>query len=203
VRIHVKGFAHFEKAGVVIARGQPQVVDAQLVVFLEKQKVTVKGESSEVSVSPTNNVGALVLKGADLNALSDNPDDMQNELQALAGPEATAAGNGRYILNLAGKMAWERIEERLDAGSAQHIVVLRNSDTGRVHRIQIAVSFPDQSCPLCGAVKPLTAQGEIDVDAIVARETSNLEQHEMRFAAHAARYGFNPQTGKKLKGEKL
>ena len=97
VQIRVKGFADFEKAGVVIVRGQPQVVDAQLVVTLEKQEITVKGDSSEVSVSPTGNVGALVLKGEDLNALSDNPDDLQDELQALAGPAAGPNGGEIYI----------------------------------------------------------------------------------------------------------
>lgn len=97
MRIQVKGFANFEKPDVVIARGQPQVVDVELVVFLEKQKITVKGESAEVSVSPTSTVGAIVLKGDDLKALSDNPDDLQDELQALAGPAAGPNGGQIYI----------------------------------------------------------------------------------------------------------
>jgi hypothetical protein len=97
VQIRVKGFADFQKTDIVIARGQPQVVDVQLVVFLEKQEVTVKGESSEVSVSPTSTVGAVVLKGDDLNVLSDNPDDLQDELQALAGPAAGPNGGEIYI----------------------------------------------------------------------------------------------------------
>ena len=97
VRVQLKGFADFEKAAVVIAHGQPQVVDAQLQVTLERQQVTVKGEASEVSVSPTNNAGALVLRGADLTALSDNPDDLQDELQALAGPAAGPNGGQIYI----------------------------------------------------------------------------------------------------------
>ncbi len=97
VRIQLKGFADFEKPGVVVESGRPQVVDAQLVVFLEKLEVTVQGESSEVSVSPTSNVGALVLRGNDLQALSDNPDDLADELQALAGPAAGPNGGQIYI----------------------------------------------------------------------------------------------------------
>ncbi len=97
VRISVKGFADIEKPGIVIARGRPQIVDAQLVVALEKQRVTVKGDAVEVSVNPTANVGAVVLKGDDLNALSDNPDDLQDELQALAGPAAGPDGGQIYI----------------------------------------------------------------------------------------------------------
>ncbi len=97
VLIQVRGFADFERPGVVIARGQPQVVDGQLVVFLETQEVTVEGAGAEVSVSPTSSVGALVLKGDDLKALSDNPDDLQEELQALAGPAAGPNGGQIYI----------------------------------------------------------------------------------------------------------
>jgi len=97
VRISAKGFADVEKADVVIAPGQPQVVDAQLVVFLERQEVTVQDESTRVSISPTTSVGAVVLKGSDLNALSDNPDDLQDELMALAGPAAGPEGGQIYI----------------------------------------------------------------------------------------------------------
>jgi hypothetical protein len=97
VRIQVKGFSDFEKPGVVIAPGEAQVVDTQLVVFLETQKVTVKGEGAAVSVSSTSTVGALVMKGDDLKSLSDNPDDLQDELQALAGPAAGPNGGQIYI----------------------------------------------------------------------------------------------------------
>jgi len=97
VRISAKGFSDFEKAEVVIAPGQPQVVDAQLVVFLERQEVTVQDESTRVSVSATNSVGAVVLKGSDLDVLSDNPDDLEDELMALAGPAAGPEGGQIYI----------------------------------------------------------------------------------------------------------
>lgn len=97
MRIIVRGFADVEKTGIVIARGQPRIVDAQLVVALEKQQVTVQGDAAEVNVNPTANVGALVLKGDSLDALSDNPDDLQDELQALAGPAAGPDGGQIYI----------------------------------------------------------------------------------------------------------
>ena len=82
LRIQVTGFVGVEVPNVVIAAGQPQTMDVQLVVSAERQRVTVKGEGAEVSVSPTSTVGAVVLKGTDLNALSDNPDDLQDELLA-------------------------------------------------------------------------------------------------------------------------
>src|SRR5208283_4587913 len=42
--ISLKGFNDFVKPGIVIAAGQPQVVNAQLSVALEKQQITVTDE---------------------------------------------------------------------------------------------------------------------------------------------------------------
>src|SRR5258708_34639041 len=39
----------------------------------------------------------VVLKGQDLEALSDDPDELQSELQALAGPSAGPNGGQIYI----------------------------------------------------------------------------------------------------------
>ena len=97
VRIQLKGFANFEKAGVVVASGQTQTVNAQLVVALEKQQVTVKENHVAVSVESDNNASALVLKDKDLDALSDDPDELASQLQALAGPAAGPNGGEIYI----------------------------------------------------------------------------------------------------------
>jgi hypothetical protein len=97
LRIQVKGFADFNEAGIVVTAGQVRVVDAQLVVALEKQQVTVTDNAAQVSVSSENNASALVLKGKDLDALSDDPDELQSQLQALAGPAAGPNGGEIYI----------------------------------------------------------------------------------------------------------
>ena len=97
IRIQLKGFANFEKSGVVVAPGQTQTVNASLVVALEKQQVTVKENSVNVSVQSENNASALVLKGSDLDALSDDPDELSSQLQALAGPAAGPNGGEIYI----------------------------------------------------------------------------------------------------------
>jgi hypothetical protein len=97
LEIHVKGFADFVKTGIVIAPGQPQVVDAHLVVALERQEVTVTGESATVNVAPSENASSLVIKGKDLESLSDDPDELQSELEALAGPSAGPNGGQIYI----------------------------------------------------------------------------------------------------------
>jgi Carboxypeptidase regulatory-like domain len=105
VEIHVKGFADFEKTGVVIVRGQPQVMNAQLVVATEKQEITVKEEDSSVSVSvnPSNSASSLVLRGADdLEVLSDDPVDLEADLQALAGPSAGPSGGSIFVNGFSG-----------------------------------------------------------------------------------------------------
>ena len=45
--IRLKGFNDFVKAGIVIARGQPQVVNAQLSVAVEKQQITVTDDDHQ------------------------------------------------------------------------------------------------------------------------------------------------------------
>jgi uncharacterized membrane protein YgcG len=95
--ISLKGFNDFVKAGIVIAAGKPQVVDAQMSVAVEKQQITVTDSSTKVSVNADENASALVMQGKDLEALSDDPDELQSELQALAGPSAGPDGGQIYI----------------------------------------------------------------------------------------------------------
>jgi len=102
VAVGTQGFATFTRADIPVAQGHPQVVNAQLVVVMEKQQVTVESEGQELSVSPDNNVGAVVLKGEDLKALSDDPDELQTELQQLAGPAAGPNGGQIYIDGFSG-----------------------------------------------------------------------------------------------------
>ncbi len=64
---------------------------------MEKQNVEVQEETPTVDVSPQNSAGTLVLKGQDLDALSDDPDELASELQALAGPSAGPNGGQIYV----------------------------------------------------------------------------------------------------------
>jgi len=103
LRVRVKGFADIEKPGVVIVRGQPQIVNVQLAVVMEQQEVTVKEEEApSVSVSSANNASAVTLRGADLDALSDDPTDLQADLQALAGPSAGPSGGAMFVNGFSG-----------------------------------------------------------------------------------------------------
>jgi hypothetical protein len=55
-----------------------------------------------VSVEPENNATALVIRGEDLQALPDDPDDLSAALQALAGPGAGPNGGQIYIDGFSG-----------------------------------------------------------------------------------------------------
>jgi hypothetical protein len=97
IRVQLKGFTNFEKTGVVVSSGQLQTLNVKLQVTLEKQQVTVEENSVHLSVRAENNASALVLKGKDLDALSDDPDELASQLQALAGPAAGPNGGEIYI----------------------------------------------------------------------------------------------------------
>jgi hypothetical protein len=93
------GLVQFQPATVDVSSGlQPATLNLQLRVAAEKQEVTVQENTGpSVSVDPAQNAGALVLRGADLDALSDDPDDLQADLEALAGPSAGPSGGQIYI----------------------------------------------------------------------------------------------------------
>ena len=95
------GFAVFDKTVEVHAGAQEFPI--QLTVTAEKQQVEVKADAGpQVSVEPDNNATALVIKGDDLAALPDDPDDLQDALQALAGPGAGPNGGSIYIDGFSG-----------------------------------------------------------------------------------------------------
>ena len=92
-----KGFSASELPYVQIAAGQAQTLDIQMGIVVQQQEVMVQEESTTVSTDPSNNAGAVVLKGKDLDALSDDPDELLQDLQALAGPSAGPNGGQIYI----------------------------------------------------------------------------------------------------------
>ena len=95
VRVIAKGFTLSERPAVDIAPGT--VLDVQLTIQAESQVVNVESEANTVSVDPESNGGALVLKEKELAALSDDPDELSEELQAMAGPAAGPNGGQIYI----------------------------------------------------------------------------------------------------------
>jgi hypothetical protein len=97
VKVIAPGFAPFEQAEVEISAGQSQKLDAALTIEVQQEKVQVTGTTTQLDVNPASNAGAVVMQGKDLDALSDDPDEMESELQALAGPSAGPNGGQIYI----------------------------------------------------------------------------------------------------------
>jgi len=97
LRARARGFAPFVSQPFTLAAGQAKQVDAKLEIRVEKEQVDVQAESMTVDTSPESNANAIIIKGKDLEALSDDPDELQAELQALAGPAAGPNGGEIYI----------------------------------------------------------------------------------------------------------
>jgi Carboxypeptidase regulatory-like domain len=90
-----------------MTQGQPVTVEISdaivtlnltLRLVLERQEITVQENAGpQLSVDPTQSAAAVVMTDSDLDALSDDPDDLQADLIALAGPSAGPNGGQIYI----------------------------------------------------------------------------------------------------------
>jgi hypothetical protein len=102
VRASFEGFAPFELPAIQLAAGQVKRVDISMAMQVEQQSVTVTDETATVNVEASGNANSIILKGKDLDALSDDPDELSNELTALAGPSAGPNGGQIYIDGFSG-----------------------------------------------------------------------------------------------------
>lgn len=95
VRVIAKGFSVNQKNDVDISGAAE--LNAQLIIQVESTVVNVDEEANSVSTDPASNGSALVLREKELAALSDDPDELLQELQAMAGPGAGPNGGQIYI----------------------------------------------------------------------------------------------------------
>jgi len=95
LRVIAKGFSVSGRQDVEI--NGPVVLDAQLIIQADTQVLNVDDEANSVVADPTSNGSALVLRDKELSALSDDPDELQQQLQAMAGPGAGPNGGQIYI----------------------------------------------------------------------------------------------------------
>jgi hypothetical protein len=82
---------------VTVEAGRATLQNLALIIAIDQQQVTVTDQDAGLDTSPDNNAGSIVIKGKDLDALSDDPDQLQDELNALAGPAAGPNGGEIYI----------------------------------------------------------------------------------------------------------
>lgn len=90
------GFTLYENDNLVIA-DQPLRLNVTMAIEVEQQKVQVSDTAPTVDVNPNNNAGAITISGKELEALPDDPDELQSDLEALAGPSAGPNGGQMYI----------------------------------------------------------------------------------------------------------
>ncbi len=95
--VTAQGFGPRTIPAVTVAPGASKQLDARLIIEIQQQTVQVNAGLPTVSVDPDANASSAVIKGSDLDALSDDPDELSNELSALAGPAAGPSGGQVYI----------------------------------------------------------------------------------------------------------
>jgi len=95
--VTAKGFADTSIEDVQVGADKTTQETVALQLPVDQQQVEVTSDAQGVSTSAEGNASAIVIKGKDLDALSDDPDELQNELTALAGPAAGPNGAQIFI----------------------------------------------------------------------------------------------------------
>jgi hypothetical protein len=95
VRVTAPGFTTETKNEVDISG--PIELNPQLAILAETQVVNVEDDTTTVTTDPNSNGTSVVLKEKELQALSDDPDELAQELQAMAGPGSGPNGGQVYI----------------------------------------------------------------------------------------------------------
>ncbi|HZI17906.1 MAG TPA: carboxypeptidase regulatory-like domain-containing protein [Pyrinomonadaceae bacterium] len=98
VRAAAQGFDAYVNNEVEVTAGGTQPLDIVLSISIEEEVVTVTDEAP-LGTDPDQNAGAVVLRGEELDALPDDPDDLAEALQALAGPSAGPEGEGQIYID--------------------------------------------------------------------------------------------------------
>ena len=97
VTVTMPGFASFVRQTVRLNPGQALSLNVKLTIQEQSQQVQVDAQSNQLSVDQDNNASSTVIKDKDLDALSDDPDELSSELSALAGPAAGPNGGQIYV----------------------------------------------------------------------------------------------------------
>ena len=97
IKVTAKGFAVYEVDGIEVGPGQSQKMDVALSIETQQENVNVSEQAVGLDTSAESNATQMVLTGKDLDALSDDPDELADDLQALAGPSAGPNGGQIYI----------------------------------------------------------------------------------------------------------
>lgn len=87
----------------ILLRAGNNTLDLQLRIVAVTEQLTVNANAGPlVSTEASANASATIISGADLDALSDDPEDLQADLEALAGPSAGPGGGAIFIDGFSG-----------------------------------------------------------------------------------------------------
>ena len=116
------GFRSVHLDRIALQPGQTRRLTLTLVIQIQQQQVTVNADTPDSS--PDKNGDAVIFKGRDLDALSDDPDELTQQLEAIAGADPDA-GTQFYIDGFSGgrlppKSAIREIRMNQNPYSAQY-----------------------------------------------------------------------------------
>jgi len=97
VQVTATGFAPYKGNAVQVGAGQTRQVNVSLSLQSEQEQVTVSTDVQSLDTTASANASAVVLTEKELEALPDDPDELQQDLEALAGPSAGPNGGQMYI----------------------------------------------------------------------------------------------------------
>jgi hypothetical protein len=145
IRAAAPGFAAFESK-LNLDSGRVFTLDIHMIVAANRQQVTVsESQPAQLQVDPSQNAAQIVIQGKDLDFLSDNEDDLEADLLALAGPSAGPDGGQIYLDgfthgDIAGKENIREVRVNANPFSAENdrpgfgrIDVITGSATDRLH----------------------------------------------------------------------
>lgn len=103
VRITAPGFVTTTLPSIAVTAGQASPADIALQITNSAEQVNVTSSTAgAISVDPSQNAGAIVLSESDMDALPDDPDDLEAQLTAMAGPAAGPNGAQIFVDGFSG-----------------------------------------------------------------------------------------------------
>lgn len=102
VTAEAAGFQTAVKQVAISSAERTVPLDIYLPIATQSQQVLVRGSSPQLDVSPDSNASAVTVSGNNMSSLSNDPDELQNQIAALGGPSVGAGTAEIYINGLMG-----------------------------------------------------------------------------------------------------
>ena len=99
--VSAPGFSTTEPVPVTAVTGKTLTHNVQLQIAVTRQEVQVQSTGT-VDTEPANNASALTIADSALESLADDPDELSQDLQALAGPSVGSDGGEIFVDGFSG-----------------------------------------------------------------------------------------------------